>query len=149
MKKILLALLFVSHISYAELNLLPVSLENQHGKIQTVNKQTKLVIFTHDMSGKDIVNNALNELPKDFLSQHSALCIADVEAMPAIIARLFAYPAMRDYSYNIMLDKTGETSKKWPRKEDAVTLLYLQGGNVEKHQFFTDAKALLAAIKGN
>lgn len=147
MQKLFFILLFISSFSYAQTNIAPVSLENQHGKVQAINQQSKLVIFTHDMDGKDIVNEALNSQDKGFLEQYAAVCVADVERMPAIIARLFAYPAMRDYSYNIMLDKTGKNTADWPRKEEAVTLMYLNKGKMTKHQFYSDAKKLLQAIK--
>lgn len=149
MKYLLLAFILLSSIVQAQLEIGPLSLENQYGDTQSVSNDVMLIIFSHDMAGKDIVNNALKEQKKGFLAEHHAVCVADIEKMPGIIARLFAYPAMREYSYNIMLDKDGEASKGWPRKEDNISLLRIKQGKLISHTFYSDSNLLLNAIKNN
>lgn len=149
MKYLLLTFILLSSITQAQLEIGSLSLENQHGDTQSISDDVTLVIFSYDMAGKDIVNNALKEQKKGFLSEHNAMCVADIEKMPGIIARLFAYPAMREYSYNIMLDKDGKATKDWPRKEDNISLLRIKQGKLISHTFYSDANLLLNAIKNN
>lgn len=147
MKYLILLTLFLASITQAELSIAPLSLENQHGDAQSITENTQLVIFSHDMAGKDIVHEAIEKQDKDFLSKHKAAYVADIEAMPGVIAHLFAYPAMRKYPYNIMLDKDGTKTKDWPRKEETVSLLKIKAGKLVEQKFYTDSQSLLDAIK--
>lgn len=149
MKYLLLLTLLLASVAQAELAISPLSLENQHGDAQSITETTQLVIFSHDMPGKDIVHEAIEKQEKGFLAEHNAVYVADIEAMPGIIAHLFAYPAMRKYPYNIMLDKDGTKTKDWPRKEETASLLKVKAGKLVEHQFYADSQSLLDAIKAN
>lgn len=146
MKKWLLVLLLLSSVVEAQVRIAPLTLEDQHGQAQSIDETVTGVIFSHDMAGKDIVHDAIGQQENNYLQQRKAVCVADIEAMPSLVARFFALPAMRDYSYRIMLDKDGAATRDWPRRDDAVTLLKLKNGELIEHGFYTDAKALLDAI---
>lgn len=146
MKKWLLVLLLLSSVIEAQVHIAPLTLEDQHGQAQSIDETVTGVIFSHDMTGKDIVHDAIGQQENNYLQQRKAVCVADIEAMPSLVARFFALPAMRDYSYRIMLDKDGAATRDWPRKDDTVTLLTLQDGILVAHNFYSSAQALLAAI---
>ena len=66
--------------------------------------------------------------------------------MPALIAKLFAIPAMRDYSYRVLLDREGRVASRYPGAEDKVLLLQLEHGRVTAKQEVADAQALREAL---
>lgn len=67
--------------------------------------------------------------------------------MPSVIATAFAVPAMRDYPYRVMLDRSARIAPRYPVVKDAVLWLQLQNGRVQAQQTFTQAAALRAALE--
>lgn len=146
MKYIIFLSLIISSLAQAEINFESLKLTDQHSEVHTITEVTKLIIFSHDMNGKDIVHEAIKDQTASFLDAHKSIYVADINAMPAIIARLFAYPAMRGYPYLIWLDKDGSQTQNWPRKKGTVSLLKIESNKLIEHQFYTDSKALFSAI---
>jgi hypothetical protein len=67
--------------------------------------------------------------------------------MPALISKLFAVPAMRDYSYRVLLDRDGRMASRYPGQEGQVQWLQLEQGVLVSQRAFTDAAALKAALE--
>ena len=139
--------LLASAMSYAS----PASMENlrlrdQHDTPIKMSANVRFVIFSHDMPGKDLVKGMLSKAGEDFLTEHHALFVADVSGMPRIIARMFAYPAMRKAPYQILIDEVGSRTGDWERRDSAVTLFRLQEFTVTGYEFIDTAEALQAAI---
>jgi hypothetical protein len=57
---------------------------------------------------------ALQGQPKGYLEARHAVFVADIQRMPRLIAKMFAVPAMRDYSYRVMLDREGRVAPRIP-----------------------------------
>lgn len=132
----------------APLMLAGIQLQDQHDKPHTLSAQHQRILFTHDMSGKDVVELAFekNAPAQAWLDEHHAVYIANIGGMPSLISRLFAYPAMRKKPYNIWLDTDGNITKQWPTQDDAVTLLHLKEGRVIKTQFIERPEQLINAL---
>jgi len=112
----------------------PTTLEDQFGKTHTVGAEGLILIsFERDVS--DRVNAFLKQQPKSFLTDNGTVYIADISAMPTIIAKLFALPKMRDYPYAVLLNRDEDFEKGFDKREGKLTVYRLQGGNVIAVEF--------------
>ncbi|MNH40051.1 hypothetical protein D3C79_1013080 [compost metagenome] len=75
--------------------------------------------------------------------------VADIQRMPALISRLFAIPAMRDYSYRVVLDREGSVATRYAGAEDKVLWLQLDKGQVVSQREFATAEELRQALEQN
>lgn len=121
-------------------------LRDQHEVPVRMSANIRYVLFTHDMSGKDIVEEMLTEKPDDYLDTHDALFIADISGMPRIIARMFALPSLRKKPYRILLDEVGNQTGDWAREDDSVTLYTIDNYQVTGFSFISNAAGLEQAI---
>ncbi|MNP63693.1 hypothetical protein D3C76_1591220 [compost metagenome] len=106
-----------------------------------------MLLVARDMDGAKLVKAALAEQPKGYLESRDAVFVADIQRMPALISKLFAIPAMRDYNYRVMLDREGQVASRYPGQEGKVLWLQLEQGALVSQQEFADAKALKAALE--
>ena len=90
---------------------------------------------------------ALAELGGDYLERHSVVFLADISGMPAPIASLFAVPAMRDYGYRVMLDRSGRVASRYPGEKAELLWLDLDNGELRGQRQFTDVGALRQAFQ--
>ena len=73
--------------------------------------------------------------------------LADVQRMPSLIGKFIAIPAMRDYSYRVVLDRDGTVAAQYPGAEDKVLWLQLESGKLMSQQEFSSADELRAALE--
>lgn len=130
---------------------MPESMQNLRLKDQNelpvkISANIRYVLFTHDMSGKDLVKDMLEDKPADYLETHHALFVADVSGMPRIIARMFAYPALRKLPYKVLLDEVGTRTADWERRDSAVTLFRIENFIVTGYDFIDTQEALEDAL---
>lgn len=126
--------------------LAPWTLQDQHDQSYTLDGDTRILLVARDMDGAKLVKAAIAEQPKGYLEARHAVFVADIQRMPSIISKLFAIPAMRDYSYRVMLDRQGEVASRYPGQEGQVLWLQLDHSRVVAQQQFSDAKALQSAL---
>jgi hypothetical protein len=93
------------------------------------------------MDAAKLVAAALQDQPKGYLEARHAVFVADIQRMPRLIAKMFAVPAMRDYSYRVMLDRDGRVAPRYPGAVDKVLWLQLKDGQlVAQHEYATAAQ---------
>lgn len=110
----------------------PLALEDQHGTIRRVDASTRVVLFSRDMEGGEILKTALAAAPEGFLEAEDAAYVADVHRMPAIVTRLFALPSLRERPYPMLLDREGPATAPLPDAEGRATLVFLEGLRVTR-----------------
>ena len=127
----------------------PLILDDQHGQSSRITTDTRLVLFTGDMEGVKIVRKLLDDRTDaaEILVNAGASYVSDVSAMPAMIRRMMALPAMRKRPYPIMLDSEGKKTSSLPRRPGAVTLLRLEHSMITTVDFLSEP-AQLAKILG-
>ena len=103
----------------------PFTLEDQHGKSHTVDASAKVILFSRDMDGGDVLKEGLADVDPEYLTGRSAVYVADIAAMPRLVARMFAIPAMRERPYAMLLDRDGKGTARLPAVEGQATLLFL------------------------
>ena len=121
--------------------LAPWTLLDQFDQAFTLDNRTQTLLVARSMEGAKMVNAALQGQPKGYLEARHAVFLADIERMPRLIAKMFAVPAMRDYSYRVMLDRDGRVAPKYPGAVDSVLWLQLKDGQlVAQHEYATAAQ---------
>ena len=121
--------------------LAPWTLLDQYDQAFTLDNRTETLLVARSMEGAKMVNAALQGQPKGYLEARHAVFLADIERMPRLIAKMFAVPAMRDYSYRVMLDRDGRVAPKYPGAVDSVLWLQLKNGQlVAQHEYATAAQ---------
>ena len=125
----------------------PWTLLDQFDRAYTLNDQLQILLVARSMDGAEIVEQALQGEPEGYLEERNALFVADVSRMPAVISTLFAIPAMRDYSYRVLLDRTPRVVPRYPGDADKVLWVEMQQGRVASHREFADPAALKKALQ--
>ena len=123
------------------------TLLDQFGKPYTANAELKVLLVAHDMAGSKLVKAALADRPAGYLESRQAVFVADISRMPAPISKLFAIPALRDYSYRVLLDREPRVANRFPAQADAVTWLQLEQGQVVAAHQLDSAEALRRALE--
>lgn len=123
------------------------SLKDQHGKLHKVGKTIRLVLFTTDKKGKNVISNAIDNKAKDYLTKNNTVYVADISGMPKLIAKLFALPKMRKLQYSILLDKGPSVTKDFPSKPNEVTLIYMDRLNIKTIEFTDVPEDIIKAIE--
>ena len=122
-------------------NLTPFKIENQFAEPAELNSETQWVIFSADMDAAKMLTSYLNENAAK-LDLSKTLIISDISKMPGMISKMFAIPKMKKYNFKLALDKTGETTKPWPRTEKQITVMKLSQFKVESIEQLTSAEAV-------
>jgi hypothetical protein len=107
-----------------------IQTQNQFEEPAELNKETKWILFSSDMNAAKMLTEYLNENASK-LDLSKTLIISDISKMPGLVAKMFAIPKMKKYNFKLALDKTGETTKDWPRKEGHLIIIKLSELKVE------------------
>lgn len=127
--------------------LAPWTLLDQFDQPYSLNGELQVLLVARSMAGAKLLAAALDQQPKGYLEVRKAVFLADISRMPSVIATAFAVPAMRDYNYRVMLDRSARIVPLYPVENDAVLWLQLQQGRVQAQQTFTRASALRDALE--
>lgn len=121
--------------------LAPWTLLDQFDQAYSLDNHTQTLLVARSMDGAKLVGVALQGQPKGYLEARHAVFVADIQRMPRLIAKMFAVPAMRDYSYRVMLDREGRVAPRYPGALDNVLWLQLKDGRlVDQHEYATAAQ---------
>lgn len=124
----------------------PLELEDQHGEVRSLDESVKLVLFSRDMNGGDLLRDAVADLGGEGLAGLGAVYIADIHRMPGLIARMFAIPSMRKRSYPMLLDRDGRATSRLPDLEDHATILELDRLTLRAIHHLASVEALQAQL---
>lgn len=123
------------------------TLSDQFDKPYTLEDNLQILLVARSMAGAKLLGAALEGRPKGYLEARRALFVADISRMPGLIGRLFAIPAMRDYSYRVLLDREAQVVPQYAAPETGVLWLQLEHGVLRGRKVFTEAAALRAALE--
>jgi hypothetical protein len=123
-----------------------LTLQDQHGAQRVVDATARVILFSRDMDGGDVLKTALEDLPEGTLEERSVVYVSDISGMPGIIARLFAVPSMRRRPYPMLLDRTGEATALLPDQPGQATMIHLDALRITRIEHFDDAEAARTRI---
>lgn len=127
--------------------LAPWTLNDQFDQPYTLDEQLHVLLVARSMEGAKLLGAALEGRPKGYLEARQALFVADISRMPSLIGKLFAIPAMRDYSYRVLLDREAQVVPQYAAPQEGVLWLQLEKGVLRERKVFTDSAALRAALE--
>lgn len=118
-----------------------VELSDQHGVARTLDRDVRVVLFSRDMEGGEIIRALLGSEP-GLLEETDGVYVADISGMPGLIARLVAIPRMQERPYPMLLDREGEVTAVFPSQAGRATLLVLDGLEVRAIDHLDTIEAL-------
>lgn len=119
-----------------------LTLEDQHGKPVAVTPATRLVLFAADKAASDLASEVLGQEKTGVLTRLQAAYLADISAMPSLVTRMFALPAMRELPFSIGLTRDAAVLADLPRQKGAVTVIRLADGQVGSVDYARDSAQL-------
>jgi len=144
---LLLSLLpFLAQATEIGERLTPWTLLDQYDQPYSLDAHTQVLLVARTMDGAKLVKAALQDKPKGFLEARHTVFIADIQRMPALVSKLFAIPAMRDYNYRVMLDRDSRVVPRYPGAEEKVLWLQLDNGRLVAQREFASATDLRTAL---
>ena len=127
--------------------LAPWTLLDQFDQPYSLDQQTHTLLVARGMDAAKLVKAALEDRPKGYLEARHTVFVADIQRMPALIAKMFAVPAMRDYSYRVLLDREGRVAPRYPGAENKVLWLQLNEGRLVAQREYATAAELREALE--
>lgn len=127
--------------------LAPWTLLDQHEQAYSLNEQTRILLVARSMDAARLVKAALKDRPQGYLEARQAVFVADISGMPSLIARMFAIPSMREYSYRVLLDPEARVAPRYPGDRDKVLWLDLRQERLQGRREFASADELAAALE--
>jgi hypothetical protein len=126
---------------------LPVlHLKNQHDQDWNISASTRLVVFAAGRKASNLALAVLGAQHKGFLESRHAVYLADMSKMPSLITRTFALPALREQPFEVGVSLDEFVLAGWPRQDDAVTIIGLEGGRVTHFQYANSEAQLRTAL---
>ncbi len=123
-----------------------LTLPDQNGTPHSIGPATKVVVFTRDMNGGELVKSALAASTGDSLTPAHVAYVCDISPMPRLVRSMFALPGLRKRTYPVMLDDSGDVTKNFPYAEGKATVLTLDAGIVESVAFAGSSAEVTAAV---
>lgn len=123
-----------------------LQLKDQHGGAWQIAADTRLVIFAAGRKASNIALEVLGQQPKDFLASRQAVYLADMSRMPGLVTRSFALPALREQPFRVGVSLEDQALDGWPRKEDMLTLLRVEGGRITSVEYVGANAQLRSAL---
>ena len=127
--------------------LAPWTLLDQFDQPYSLDQQTHTLLVARDMDAAKLVKAALEDRPKGYLEARHTVFVADIQRMPTLIAKMFAVPAMRDYSYRVLLDREGRVAPRYLGAENKVLWLQLNEGRLVAQREYATAAELREALE--
>ena len=148
---LLSALLMSASVAFAapvvlEQPLPALTLQDQHTQPWGVKADTRLVVFAAGRKPSNLVMEVLGAQAKGFLESRQAVYVADMSRMPGFVTRTFALPALREQPFAVGVNLDDKQLADWPRQEDAITLIRLEGGRVSSIAYARSAAELKTAL---
>jgi len=118
-------------------------IKNQFEIEKSITNKTKKVLFVFNKANGHIVKDYLATQKADYLDKKDILFVADVSAMPSIIA-WFVLPGLKDNKFSIIVLEDDEISKKYKteKNEKKITLVYLDNKKITDIKYFDDKQLL-------
>ena len=124
-----------------------MELKDQHDQAVVISEQTNLILFAAGKSTSALMSKTLEELPPSTLKDKKAIYVADISGMPGFITKMVAIPKMQKRPYTIAVLKDDVQSKRFPQKDDAITIVKLTGGKVTEINFVAKQEEITKALQ--
>ena len=120
-------------------------LPDQFGAYHTVDRHTQTIIVSSQKDTSKDINTYLSTKKPNYLKESSAVFIANISKMPAIITKMFALPKLKEYKHNILLINN-EDDDRFSNKEEKITIYKLENSVVKKVYYINSSKEIEKAL---
>lgn len=110
-------------------------------------KERDLFIVTFEKETSLIVNNYLAKLDPKYLDEQKALFITDVSKIPSFMFKMFVVPQLQKYKHPVFVHQEEGLATVIPKREDAITLLFVAHGHIVKIAYATTQEELQKAFE--
>jgi hypothetical protein len=124
-----------------------MELKDQHDQMVAINEQTNLVLFAAGKSTSALMSKVLEDLPPTTLKDKKAIYVADISGMPGFITKMIAIPKMQKRPYTIAILRDETQSKRFPQKDDEITVIKLNSGKVTEITFVTTQEEITKVLQ--
>jgi hypothetical protein len=116
------------------------TLPDQFDRPHSLTKDITKLIFVFSKKSGHTLKEFLKTKPKDFLTQHKTLFIADISPMPVVIRNTFALPDFKKSPFSVLLIYDKELAKKVKPKEnsDKIVVVSLKDKTITNVEFFSN-----------
>lgn len=122
-------------------------LKDQFDKKLTIDESTSiLVLATNKESGK-IAHAYFENKPATFFEQKKLIYISDMSSVPGFVLDMFMMGAFKKYPYSLGLLKDEKIAKEMPKKENQITIFFLNKLQIENILFAKDVDELKAILE--
>jgi len=126
----------------------PFTLSDQFGKEHNLSTMPKLLICSFGKESGKLISDYFNEKGSDYLETNAIKLMADIAGVPSLLRKTIIVPKMKKYNFEILLSTDSDFSKRFPKQDDALTVLKLDGDRVVEITFVSDEASLKEAIEG-
>lgn len=115
--------------------------KNQFDQDMIVDNNIKMLIVTFSKAKGEVIKEFL-EVNKGFLKTKNAHYLADVSSVPSFVMSMFMKPKFKSYDYEMGLIYDEEKALSIPKKDDDITVIYLENKKVQKIDFIQNLDLL-------
>ena len=126
----------------------PFILNDQFGIEHNIEVRPKILICSFGKNTGKLMSRYFGAEDKDYLTKYDIEMIADVSAIPSFLRKTIILPKMKKYNFEILLSTEKTFTKKFPIKEDNLTIIRMKNGVVTEITFASDEDELRDAIEG-
>jgi len=123
----------------------PFTLKDQFGKEHTITTMPKIVIISFGKDTGKLISSYFNELGQEYLTKHDIKLIADVSGVPSLLRKTIIVPKMKKYNFEILLSTDNSFIKQFDKKDDKLTVLKIENGDIVD-TIFVDSEAMLKGV---
>ena len=125
----------------------PFALQDQRGEAHRIDEHARLLLFSRDKGLAKMAFSVLDQKGPAYLADRHAYIILDISSMPGLITWAVAKPRMRRHAFPLLLDAGPGPTEALPTRDKQLTLIYLNGLNVERIVYLSDVAVLEKALQ--
>ncbi len=128
-----------------------LKLNDQFGKEQTLDADTKTVIFAFSKDVGHTCNDFFATKNESYLKDHKAVFVADVSGAPSLIRSMFILPGLKDFKHTILVIDDAETSAKYKpaHNSEKIVVVDLDNKKITDIKFLNSPEELDEKLQKN
>lgn len=128
-----------------------LTLKDQFDQKYTIDKKSKKLLFAFSKDNGHVIKEFMEDKPSEYLQQKNITFIADISAMPSIIASWFAIPDMKKSKYPILLIRDDEISAKYKdeTKKEFFMIVELENQQIKDIKYLQGKENITKWIQEN
>jgi hypothetical protein len=124
-----------------------LSLTDQHDDPVELPGTARWVLFANSKEGDQWAASALEPIGRSGMAARRLLYLSDISAMPSLITRMFAMPALRKREYPVALIREEGKAAGIPARADCLSLIGLDAGRIARTEYLCTADAVRQALQ--